>query len=133
MLLKSQLYWAGHVSRMGGHHLPKIALYGELSTGHCNRGALKKHYKNSLKKTLSTCQLITISGQHLLLIMMLVAASFTRLSPPLKTPTGPTSWRNAAGGRSGEPQQPYQTRPLTAVAVVGLSWTTSFMNLVREV
>ena len=39
MLLKSQLWWAGHVSRMGSHCLPKIALYSEISTCYCDRGA----------------------------------------------------------------------------------------------
>ena len=57
MLLKSQLQWAGHVSRMGDHRLPKIALYGELSTGYCDRGVPKKRFKDSLKKTLSTCHI----------------------------------------------------------------------------
>ena len=47
MLMKSQLRWAGHVSRMEDHRLPKIVLYGELSTGHRDRGAPKKRYKDS--------------------------------------------------------------------------------------
>ena len=38
ILLKSKLCWAGHVSRMENHRLPKIVLYGELSAGHRNRG-----------------------------------------------------------------------------------------------
>ena len=57
MLLKSQLRWAGHVSRMEDHRLPKIALYGELSTGHRERGAPKKRYKDSLKKSLGACHI----------------------------------------------------------------------------
>ncbi|KAI8515737.1 hypothetical protein Bbelb_065500 [Branchiostoma belcheri] len=52
-LLNIQLRWAGHVSRMEDHRLPKIVLYGELSTGHRNRGAPKKRFKGSLKKSLS--------------------------------------------------------------------------------
>jgi exonuclease III len=54
-LMKIQLRWVGHVSRMEDHRLPKIALYGELSSGHRGRGAPRKRYKDSLKKTLSTC------------------------------------------------------------------------------
>ncbi|XP_037780164.1 uncharacterized protein LOC119576558 [Penaeus monodon] len=42
MLLKLQLRWAGRVSRMDEHRLPKIALYG-----HRDRGAPKKRYKDS--------------------------------------------------------------------------------------
>ena len=38
-----------------GYHLPKIAQYGELSTGHFDRGAPKKLYKDSLKKIIGTC------------------------------------------------------------------------------
>ncbi|XP_037780222.1 uncharacterized protein LOC119576642 [Penaeus monodon] len=57
MLLKSQLCWAGHVSRMEEHRLPKIALYGELSTGQRDRGAPKKRYKDSLKKSLGACHI----------------------------------------------------------------------------
>ena len=57
MLLKSQFRWAGHVSRMKDQRLPKITLYGELSTGHRDRGAPKKRYKDHLKKSLDNCHI----------------------------------------------------------------------------
>ena len=57
MLLKIQLRWTGHVSRMEDHHLPKIILYGELSSGLWNRGAPKKRYKDTLKKSLGACNI----------------------------------------------------------------------------
>ena len=57
ILLKSQLRWAGHVSRMHDHRLPKIALYGKLSIGHRNRWAPMKGYKDSLKKSLGACHI----------------------------------------------------------------------------
>jgi len=57
MLLKAQLRWAGHVSRMEDHRLPKKTLYGELSSGHRDRGAPKKRYKDSLKKSLGVCHI----------------------------------------------------------------------------
>ncbi|KAJ7416841.1 hypothetical protein WISP_68248 [Willisornis vidua] len=53
MLMRTQLRWAGHVSRMEDHRLPKIVPYGELATGCCKRGAPKKTYKDSLKQHLS--------------------------------------------------------------------------------
>ena len=57
MLLKIQLHWAGHVSRMEDHHLPKIILYGELSSGLRNRAAPKKRYKDNLIKSLGACNI----------------------------------------------------------------------------
>ena len=57
MLVKTQLRWAGHVSRMEDHRLPKITLYGELSSGTRNRGAPKKRYKDVLKKHLGACHI----------------------------------------------------------------------------
>ena len=57
MLLKVQLRWAGHVSRMEDHRLPKIILYGELSSGLRNKGAPKKRYKDTLKKSLGACNI----------------------------------------------------------------------------
>ncbi|XP_078612812.1 uncharacterized protein LOC144882704 [Branchiostoma floridae x Branchiostoma japonicum] len=56
-LMKTQLRWAGHVSRMEDHRLPKIVLYGELSTGYRRRGAPKKRFKDSLKKSLASCHI----------------------------------------------------------------------------
>ncbi|XP_069789966.1 uncharacterized protein [Narcine bancroftii] len=57
MLLKTQVRWVDHVSRMEDHRLPKIVLYGELSTGHHDRGAPKKRYKDCLKKSLGACHI----------------------------------------------------------------------------
>ncbi|KAJ7412849.1 hypothetical protein WISP_94159 [Willisornis vidua] len=53
MLMRTQLRWAGHVSRMEDLCLPKIVLYGELATSYRKRGAPKKRYKDFLKQHLS--------------------------------------------------------------------------------
>ena len=90
ILLKSQLRWAGHVSIMDDHRLPKIALYGELSTGHRNRGAPKKRYKNSLKKSLGACHIDHCSGLLWLLTASPGATLSTRLSPPSRIPAKTT-------------------------------------------
>ncbi|GFO10738.1 hypothetical protein PoB_003724300 [Plakobranchus ocellatus] len=57
LIAKSQLRWAGHVFRMKDHRLPKIALYGEIRSGHRYRGAPKKRYKDCLKKTFTACNI----------------------------------------------------------------------------
>ena len=57
MLLKSQLHWAGQVSETNNNCLPKIVLNGELSTCHSDRGASKRSYTDSLKKSFSTCHI----------------------------------------------------------------------------
>ncbi|KAJ7413853.1 hypothetical protein WISP_87948 [Willisornis vidua] len=53
VLMRTQLRWAGHVSRMEDYCLPKTVLYGELAAGCHKRGTLKKRYKDSLKQHLS--------------------------------------------------------------------------------
>ena len=57
MILKYQLRWASHVSRMEDHRLPKIVMFGELSSGRYERGAPKKRFKDSLKKLLTACNI----------------------------------------------------------------------------
>ena len=57
MLHKLQLRWVGHVSRMDDLRLPKIAMYGKLSTGHRDRGATRIRYKDSLKQILAACHI----------------------------------------------------------------------------
>ena len=55
--MKYQLRCAGHVPRLEDHRLPKIVLFGELSSGHRDRGAPTKRFKDNLKKSLSTCNI----------------------------------------------------------------------------
>ena len=57
MLLKIQLRWSGHVSRMEDRRLPKAVFFGELSTGYRTVGAPLKRYKDSLKCSLSLCHI----------------------------------------------------------------------------
>ena len=57
MILKYQLRWAGHVSRLEDRRLPKIVMFGELSSGHRDRGAPKKRFKGNLKKSLTACNI----------------------------------------------------------------------------
>ena len=52
MLRKSQLRWAGHVTRMSDDRLPKRLLYGELQTGVRSHGGQKKRFKDTLKASM---------------------------------------------------------------------------------
>jgi transcription termination factor 2 len=49
VLRRTQLRWAGHVSRMSNSRLPKMLLFGELKHGARSRGGQKKRYKDTLK------------------------------------------------------------------------------------
>ncbi|XP_063589627.1 uncharacterized protein LOC134766625 [Penaeus indicus] len=49
VIRKSQLRWAGHVSRMSDHRIPKQLFYGELCQGKRRVGGQRKRYKDSLK------------------------------------------------------------------------------------
>ena len=57
MILNYHLRWDGYVSRMEDHSLPKIVIYGELSTGHRERGAPKRRFRDNLNKSLTTCNI----------------------------------------------------------------------------
>ena len=56
-LKKSQLRWAGHVSRMDDSRIPKQLLYGELCVGKRHRGRPKLRYKDVLKQSLNDCDI----------------------------------------------------------------------------
>ena len=56
MPLKTKHRWAGHVSGMEDHRLTKITIYGELATGHRDRGTPSKRYKDNVKRSIVTCK-----------------------------------------------------------------------------
>ena len=67
MLLKCQLRWAGYISR--NHPLPRIILGHKLSSGHHDRGAPKKGFKDCLKKSfgayhINHCWCSTLADNH---------------------------------------------------------------------
>ena len=110
MILKYQLRWAGHVSRMEDHRLPKIVLYGELSTGHRERGAPKKRFKDSLKRSLTTCNIsITSSGLTLLLTVWPGATQSTKLLSSSKLIEETHLKTRDRGGRLAPPPPLHQT------------------------
>ena len=52
-IIQHRLRWAGHVQRMDSNRLPKILLYGELTSGIRPLGRPKLRYKDQLKSTLA--------------------------------------------------------------------------------
>ena len=86
--------------------------------------------KTSSRRPSVPATLTTISGRYLLLTVTSGAAPSTRSSPPLWTPAEPTSGRYTVREISREPQQPYQTRPLTAVAAAGLAYPVSALSAI---
>jgi len=65
LVTKTQLRWAGHVSRMNNDRLPKQVFFGELASGHRTVGAPKKRFKDTLKKTLKNYGIPTESWTEL--------------------------------------------------------------------
>ena len=76
--------------------------------------------KTSSRRPYIPATLTTTRGRNLQLTVRPGSAPSTRSSPPLRTPAEPILGRNTAGRISREPQQQYQTRPLTAFAAAGL-------------
>lgn len=52
-IIHHRLHWVGHFARIEPSRLPKILLYGELTNGTRPRGALKRRYKDQIKRTLA--------------------------------------------------------------------------------
>ena len=53
ILMQHQLRWAGHVTRMPDHRLPKQIFYSELKNGKRTQGGQKKRFKDTLKCSLN--------------------------------------------------------------------------------
>ena len=109
--------WAGHVSRTEIHRLPKIVLYNELSTGHRDRGAPKKRFKDPLKKYLPACHIDHRQWSALAADREAWDTPFISQSPPLRTTAERPLKRSAAGGRTASSQHQPQTHHTSAAAV----------------
>ena len=57
LLIKGQLRWVGHLTRMKGNRIPKALIYGELVGGQRPRGGQHKRYKDVLKYDLKACDI----------------------------------------------------------------------------
>ena len=57
LLIKGQLRWAGHLTRMEENRIPKALFYGELVDGKRSRGGQHKRYKDVLKYNLKACDI----------------------------------------------------------------------------
>ena len=64
ILMKHQLRWAGHVTRMESERLPKAVFFGELSKGKRKRGAQKKRFKDQLKQHLALAGISPLTWQQ---------------------------------------------------------------------
>ena len=53
ILLQVQLYWAGHVTRMKAVRMPNAVFFDELKEGKRDHGALRKRYKDQMKRQLA--------------------------------------------------------------------------------
>ena len=57
MLIKRQLRWAGHLTRMEENRIPKTLFNGELVGGQRSRGGQHKRNKDVLKYNLKACDI----------------------------------------------------------------------------
>ena len=64
-LAASQLRWTGHVVRMDENRIPKMLLYGELSSGRRKAGGQKLRYKDVVKRHLKAMDIHTASWEEL--------------------------------------------------------------------
>ena len=67
MILKAQLRWTGHVTRMDSDRIPKQLLYGELSKGKRKQGRPLKRFKDCIKANIAhtgSVHRIALEGVH---------------------------------------------------------------------
>ena len=120
MLLKIQLRWAGHVARMEDHRLPKIILYGELSSGLRNRGAPKKRYKDTLKKSLGAYNISHLEWTTLAEDRGTWRRTISKAASSFKSSRRSAIEKKRQRRKNRQPQHQTPTRPLPAVTATGL-------------
>ena len=59
LVIRAQLRWAGHVSRMDNSRIPKTIFYSQLKQGARKLGRPLLRYKDNLKSTMKTCSIDT--------------------------------------------------------------------------
>ena len=94
-------------------------MVGKLSTGHRERGAPKKRFKGSLKKSLTTYNIDHRQWSGLLLIVWPSATQSTKLLPSWKWTGKIHSKTRDRGGRPVPPPPPHQTFLFPAVTAHG--------------
>ena len=63
-VLQVQLPWAGHVTRVEDVHMPKAVFFSELQEGKRDRDALRKRYKDKLKRQLAQAETAISHGSR---------------------------------------------------------------------
>ena len=52
LLIRKNLRWTGHLTRMSPERLPKQVFYSQLSSGHRKRGRTRLRFKDTIKRNL---------------------------------------------------------------------------------
>lgn len=65
LLHQRRLRWLGHVRRMEDGRIPKDLLYGELATGHRDKGRPKLRYKDVCKRDMKAFEIDTANWESL--------------------------------------------------------------------
>ena len=56
-IVKAQLRWVGHLTRMEDSRIPKAVFYSQLSSGKRSLGRPRLRYKDTLKQNLKACSI----------------------------------------------------------------------------
>ena len=65
LMIKAQLRWVGHVIRMDNLRLPRVIFLSELALGTRKVGAPVKHYKDTLRSSLQSCNIPMMGWENL--------------------------------------------------------------------
>ena len=119
ILLKVQLRWAGHVTKMEDVRMPKAVFFSQLQEGKRDRGAPRKRYQDQLKRQLAQAESAISHGSRR---PRTKTASAHQWEKPFVTSRqrGIKPQRRNAEGKKSE-QHPYhpQPKPSSAQSAVG--------------